>query len=165
MCQCVGGHHANRVAELGNGSLEVASTEQSAAGVGGERRGLQIVFPVDHLGASLAFGGGTGGVAQLAQNCCQRGVSASKIRIESNGLAQRIRRVRQLIHLFQDRAESVVGLGVVRLNLDRLPQLLRRSGEISRLPQGDSQAVVSVCQLRIEADRLLPLRNGSRQVV
>ena len=42
--QRVGRHDANRGAELGDGSIEVAGSEQSAAGVGGERRRLQIVF-------------------------------------------------------------------------------------------------------------------------
>lgn len=95
MCGRVVWNGANGSAELGNCAIKVAQAAEAAARVGGKERGLQVGGLFGERGAEFDFGGGAGGVAELAEDGGQRGVGAGETGLETYGFAQGLGGFRQ----------------------------------------------------------------------
>src|SRR5260370_36772348 len=115
---CEGWHRGNRGTKLRYCAVEVPDAQQPVPRIGGERGCLLVSLLLADFGASFTFGGCTSGITQLAKNRSQRRVGTGETRLQANGLAQSIGGIGQLIHLFQDCTEGVVGLGVIWLVLN-----------------------------------------------
>ena len=72
-------------------------------------------------------------VTHLSQHRGQRRVRTCEMWLQADGLAQRLRRLRKLVHLFQNGAERVIRFDVVGFQFNRFSQILDCGGKFSLL--------------------------------
>ena len=105
-----------------------------------------LVFMPGKFAARARFGGGSRGIAGLAQNGGKSGLCSSKLGLKTDGLAQGGRGFRKFSLLFEDRAESVVGLGIIGLGANGGSQFAGGIVEFTLLPEGDRVYGASGCE-------------------
>src|SRR5579883_55480 len=152
-------------AELADGAIEVAGIEEALTGIGGEESGLTAGLTLGDLGADAAFAHGGFAIAELAENGGKRGMRASEIGLEANGLAQRVSSFRKLAFLLEHGAKGVVGFGVIRANTNGGAEFVRSGTEIALLPERDTKGVVGVGLIGIQLDGFLKFGNGGWKLV
>ena len=77
-----------------------------------------------------------------------------KFGLKADGLAQSVGSLLQFPLLFQNRAQSVVRLGIVGPHLDRGLKFVGRARKLSLLPEDDAERVTNVSLFRIKFGRL-----------
>lgn len=165
MCGSVIRNGCESGTELGNSAIEIPGFSQAASGIGGEDGGLFTGLLPGKFAARARFGGGSRGIAGLAQNGGKSGVCSGKVGLKTDGLAQGGRGFRKFSLLFEDRAESVVGLGIIGLGANGGSQFAGGIVEFTLLPEGDTKGVRRIGLRGIEGLGFAKLGDGFGEFV